>query len=489
MAATAQQGVAAGAARGPRGRAALVLVICCCSIFIVGLDTSALNVALPSIQRDLHASIQGAQWTLASYMLALASFLIVSASIGDRIGRRRVFQVGLVVFATGSLLCALAPSLGWLIAFRVLQGLGGSMLNPVALSIISNTFTERRARARAIGFWGSTVGLSIATGPILGGALVQAFTWRAIFLINVPIALTAMVLAGRYIRESMAATRRRFDPAGQALLVVTVGSLAFGIIELPMKGWTSPVIIGCFTATVVGLLTFLWWESHHAEPLIDLRFFRSPPFAGATAIALLAFTAQGGFLLLNTFYLQDVLGFAPVEAGLAILPMAALLAVTSPISGRVVARWGPRPSLAIGGSSVFVAGLITVIPHDDPHYGRLFVMYALIGFGLGWINAAITNTAVAGMPNRQAGVAAGIASTMRQLGQSLGVAIIGSIIAGQVVNVIAQTPAFMRAYHASWAVIGAIGLANLVIGLLTTSRRAMRSADLNTDRMGAAARD
>ncbi|GAA1891828.1 MFS transporter [Asanoa iriomotensis] len=471
-----------------RGRSLLVLLICCCSIFIVGLDTSALNVALPSIQRDLHASIQGAQWTIDAYTLVLASFLILSASTADRIGRRRVFQVGLAIFGTGSLLCGLAPSLGWLIAFRVLQAVGGSMLNPVALSIISNTFTEPRARARAIGVWGGVVGVSIAAGPVLGGLLVQAFSWRAIFFINVPIAAAALVLAGRYIRESMAAGRRRFDPLGQVLLITGVGSLTFGIIEAPMRGWGSTEIMSCFAIAVGALVGLVWWEFHHRDPLIDLRFFRSPPFSGAAAIALLAFTAQGGFLLLNTLYLQDALDFSPLEAGLAILPMAALMAVVGPISGRVVGRYGPRPSLTMGGLSVLLAGLITVIPHDDPPYSRLFVVYSLIGFGLGWINAAITNTAVSGMPNRQAGVAAGITSTMRQLGQTLGVAIIGSIIAAYVTEV-AQTPAFMSAYHVSWAVIGAIGLANLVIGLVTTSHRAQRSALRNADRMGAAARD
>jgi EmrB/QacA subfamily drug resistance transporter len=488
MAATAQQGAAIEAARGPHARAALVLAICCCSIFIVGLDTSALNVALPSIQHDLGASLQGAQWTLDSYLLVLASFLILSASIADRIGRRRVFRIGLVVFALGSLLCAVAPNLGWLIAFRVLQALGGSMLNPVAISIISNTFTEPKARARAIGVWGGSVGVSIGAGPLLGGLLVQAFTWRAIFLINVPIAISAFILAGKFIRESMAAHRRRFDPFAQLLLVAALGSLTYGIIEAPMLGWASPVILGSFGVTVISFALLVWWELRRAEPLIDLRFFRSPPFSGASVIALLAFTAQGGFLLLNTLYLQDVLDFSPLSAGLAILPMAAVLAVFGPISGRVVARYGPRPSLVLGGIAIFGAGLMAVVPHADPNYLRLFFMYALIGFGLGWTNAAITNTAVSGMPNRLAGVAAGIASTMRQLGQALGVAIIGSIIAGQVTDV-AQTPGFMRAYHVSWAVITAIGLVNLILGVLTTSARAVRSAQENTDRMGAAARD
>ncbi|GIF77770.1 MFS transporter [Asanoa siamensis] len=487
MAATTQPSTAGGAAQ-LRGRSLLVLLICCCSIFIVGLDTSALNVALPSIQQDLNASIQGAQWTIDAYTLVLASFLILSASTADRIGRRRVFQVGLAIFGLGSLLCGLAPSLGWLIAFRVLQAIGGSMLNPVALSIISNTFTDPRTRAKAIGVWGGVVGVSIAAGPVLGGLLVQAFSWRAIFFINVPIAVTAMVLAGKYIRESLAARRQRLDPVGQVLLIAAVGALTFGIIEAPMRGFGSVPIIACFGVAAAAFVALLWWEFHHRDPLIDLRFFRSPPFSGAAAIALLAFTAQGGFLLLNTLYLQDALGFSPLGAGLAILPMAALMAVVGPISGRLVARYGPRPSLTLGGASVLIAGLITVIPRTDPSYPRLFVVYVLIGFGLGWINAAITNTAVSGMPNRQAGVAAGITSTMRQLGQTLGVAIIGSIIAAHVTEV-AQTPAFMSAYHVSWAVIGAIGLANLVIGVATTSARAQRSAQHNADRMGAAARE
>jgi EmrB/QacA subfamily drug resistance transporter len=488
MTATARQDAPRNAGQYPHGRSLLVLAICCCSIFIVGLDTSALNVALPSIQHDLHASITGAQWSLDAYTLVLASFLILSASTADRVGRRRVFQIGLVIFALGSLLCAFAPNLEWLVAFRVLQAIGGSMLNPVAISIITNTFTEPKARARAIGVWGGVVGVSIAAGPVLGGLLVQMFTWRAIFLINVPIAFTALVLAGLYIRESKSAKPRRLDAVGQVLLILSIGLLTYGIIEAPLRGWGSAPIMVCFLAAVVSFVGLVWWEMRHSDPLLDLRFFRSPPFGGATAIALLAFTAQGGFLLLNTLYLQDVLGFSPLLAGLSILPMAALMVVFGPISGRVVARHGPRPSLVLGGAAVLAAGLLTVLPRADPAYPRLFAVYALIGFGLGWTNAAITNTAVSGMPNRQAGVAAGITSTMRQLGQTLGVAIIGSIIAGHVTEV-AQTPAFMSAYHVCWAVIGGIGLADLIIGLVTTSARAQRLAAMNADRMGAAARE
>ena len=216
-----------------------ILAICCMSLLIVAMDNTIVNVALPSIRRDLHASLSGLQWTIDAYVIVLASLLLLSGSTADRLGRRRTFQVGLLLFVAGSLLCSLAPTLGWLIAARALQGVGGSMLNPVAMSIITNVFTDPRERARAIGAWGAVVGISLALGPIVGGALTESVGWRAIFWINVPIGLAAVVLTALYVPESRAPRARRVDPVGQVLVIVTLASLTYAIIEGPRAGWSS----------------------------------------------------------------------------------------------------------------------------------------------------------------------------------------------------------------------------------------------------------
>ncbi len=451
-----------------------MLAICCVSVFIVGMDSSILNVALPSIKQAFDANISGAQWTLDAYTLTLASFLMLSASTADRIGRRKVFQTGLVVFTIGSLLCSLAPTLETLTMFRALQAVGGSMLNPVAMSIITNTFTEPRERARAIGVWGGVVGVSVAAGPLVGGALVEFVGWRSVFWVNVPIGIAAFVLARLHVPESKAPHPRKIDPAGQLLVIGTVFLLTFGIIEAPNTGWGSPQTLLSLLGSAVCLGALIVVERHRPEPLIDVRFFKAPPFAGATAIALLMYTAQGGFLIVNTLYLQVVRGFSPLEAGLSILPMPLLQALTGPISGRVVGRYGPRPSIVLGSTGSICAGLLAAVPADLPTGPRMYLCYALMGFGLGWLNAAITTTAVSGMPNAQAGVAASIVSTMRQTGVTLGVAVVGSVVASHV-TVLAAGPGFTAAYRISWGIIIACGALVLTVGLVTTGRWAQRA--------------
>jgi EmrB/QacA subfamily drug resistance transporter len=449
------------------------------------MDASVLNVALPSIQHDFHASISGAQWTLDAYTLVIACLLMLSASTGDRIGRRKVFQTGLVTFSVGSFLCSIAPGLDWLILFRMLQAIGGSMLNPVALSIITNTFIEPKARARAIGVWGGVIGVSIAIGPLLGGALVETVGWRAIFLINVPIGVLAFILAAMFVPESKAAHGRKVDPIGQTLVIAAVGLMIYGIIEAPAKGWSSTEIISCLVGSIVCLGGLIAYELKHTEPLIDVRFFRSAPFSGATAIAVCAFVAQGGFLLLNTLYLQDIRHFSPFKAGLAVLPMPAMMAILGPLSGRLVAKYGPRRSLISGGVGILIAGIYTMLTALIPSGIALYLVYGLMGAGLGFINTAISNTAVSGMPRDQAGIAAGITSTMRQLGTALGVAIIGSIIATRAAGLRPGSD-FTSAYHLSWGLISGIGLVIFILGITTTGMWAKNTAKRNADRMQAA---
>jgi EmrB/QacA subfamily drug resistance transporter len=468
-------------------RREFVLAICCMSVLIVGLDVTILNVALPSIQREFGASVSGAQWTIDAYTLVIACLLMLSGSTGDRFGRRRTFQLGLISFTAGSALCSIAPGLGWLIAFRALQAIGGSMLNPVAMSIITNVFTEPRERARAIGWWGGVAGVSLAGGPLLGGALVQLFDWRAVFWINIPVGIAAIILTQKFVPESKAPHARRFDPVGQVLMILTLGLLVFGIIEAPNHGWGSSLILGCFAGALICAALLVYFERRHPEPLIDLRFFRSPLFSGAAIVSVCAFVSLGGFLFLSTLYLQEVRDFSPLHAGVALLPMAALMMIFSPISGRIVGHRGPRLSLMIGGAAVLAAGLISAIPSGEPSDVRLFIGYALIGTGLGWVNAAITNTAVSGMPREQAGVAAAVASTTRQLGSALGVAIIGSVIADHVTTVSAGA-AFTSASRVSWAIIAICGLIALAVGGLTTGEWGRRRAKANAARMEATTR-
>ena len=415
------------------------------SLLIVGLDVTIVNVALPSIGRELHASVSGLQWVVDAYTLVLASLLMLSGSTADRLGRRRTFVIGLSVFAAGSLLCSLAPSLGLLIVFRMLQAVGGSMLNPVAMSIITNTFTDSRERAQAVGVWGAVVGISMALGPVVGGVLVTSAGWRSIFWINLPVALAAIVLALRYIPESKAPRPRRFDPVGQACMIVLFATLTFGIIEAPGRGWSSPVIVAAFCLAAVALIGLIFNESRRRDPLIDLRFFRSIPFASATITAVAAFAALGGFLFLNTLYLQEVRGLSPLQAGLDTLPMAAMTVIASPISGRL----GRSPRCADTARGLAGIGLMTacaMLTGIDPvtPFTWLFAAYVVFGIGFGLVNAPITNAAVSGMPRAQAGVAAAIASTSRQIGQTLGVAIVGALVASGAAGAGGRAPASPR---------------------------------------------
>jgi EmrB/QacA subfamily drug resistance transporter len=456
-----------------RRRRLLVLAICCMSLLIVGLDNTIVNVALPSIRSDLHASVSELQWTIDAYTLVLASLLMLSGSTADRLGRVRVFQVGLATFTVGSLACSLAPSVGWLIVFRMLQAVGGSMLNPVAMSIIRNTFEDPRERAQAIGIWGGVVGISLALGPVLGGALVE-ISWRAIFLVNIPVGLAAIALTARFVPESRAPHARRVDPVGQGLVILMLASLTYAIIEGPGAGWTSARIVGLFVVAVAALVGLLLYEPRRHEPLIELRFFRSAPFSGATAIAVCAFAAMAGFLFLNTLYLQEVRGYSALHAGLLTLPMAVLAIVFGPISGRVVGTTGPRMPLLIGGGGIAISALMLTGLSDTTSVGWLLVSYGIFGIGFGWVNTPITNTAVSGMPPSQAGVAAAVASTSRQVGQSLGVAVVGAVTTANVGASLAT--GFAHATHVGWWIVAGCGATVFGLGLATTTRWARLTA-------------
>ena len=451
----------------------LILAICCMSLLIVSMDVTIVNVALPAIQKDLHARLAGLQWILDAYTLVVASFLMLSGSMSDRFGRRRVFQIGLSIFTLGSLLCSRAGTIEQLTVFRALQGFGASMLNPVALSIIANAFPAQKARARAVGIWGAVAGASLGIGPLIGGALTEAIGWRSIFWINVPIGILAALLAARFVPESKAARARVFDPIGQALVLIGLATLTWGVIEGPHAGWDSGLILGLFAVAAASFVAFVFYEQKRIDPLLDLRFFQSVPFSSATLLAVSAFSCFAGFLFLNALYLQQVRGFSAFHTGLFTLPLAVVMLVCAPLSGHLVGSYGTRPSLLASGIGFVLSTLILTRLDHQTSIVWLLAAYGLFGGALGMINPTITNSAVSGMPLSQAGLAAAIASTSRQVGAALGVAISGTVVA------VSRTRGtdFATATHAIWWVMTACGVVVLVLGFASNTRWALASTE------------
>lgn len=406
----------------PEPRRALVLAICCASIVVVVMDISIVNIAVPAIRADLHASTSGLQWTIDAYTLVLAGFLLLAGSSADRFGRKLIFQIGLAVFGLGSLLCSLAPDIGWLVAARALQAVGGTMLNPVAMAIVATTFPEPAERAKAIGVFGSMSGLALVLGPVLGGTLVDSFGWRAVFWINVPIVLVALACTAVFVPESRAERARRFDPVGQVLVVVALGSVVAALIESRDAGWASPTIVGLLALAVAASIGVVAYEPRRTDPLLELRMFASPQFSSAILVALFALCGFGAFLFVTMQYLQDDRGLSAFAAGIALLPVGFAVLILAPITGRFVGRNGPRLPLVIAGVALAAGGASALL------FGpATLVTVVLFGVFLATVNPPITNSAVAAMPRSMAGLAASVASSSRQTGTTLGVAIAGSV--------------------------------------------------------------
>lgn len=434
-----------------------VLAVCCLSMFLVGLDTTIVNVALPAIGAGLGVGTRSLEWTVDAYTLVLAALLMTAGALADRFGRRRVFRLGLVVFGVASLICAIAPSAGALVAARALQGVGASMLSPVALAIVVNAMPDPKERAQAIGVWASVFGLSMAVGPVTGGALVEALGWRAVFWINAPVIGAALVLTAVFVPESRAERARRLDLPGQALLTVVIGVSVGVLIEGPRIGWMSAAAWIAYGVVAVAVVGFVRVESGRGEPLVDPRLFRRPAFSGAVLGAVAVFVALNVTLLLNTLYLQHTRGWSPLAAGLATLPMAVGATVCAPWSGRLVGRVGARVPLAVAGGFITAGGLCLVGLDAGTNVLLLLLAYLLIGIGFGFANAPITNTAVSGLPPSRAGVAGAITSTARQFGSALGIAVAGGLV-------VAAGPAELaRASRPGWVLVAACGASLFVV--------------------------
>jgi EmrB/QacA subfamily drug resistance transporter len=456
------------------------LLICSSSLFVTYLDSTILTVALPTLEKDLHASIAGLQWVSDAYLLVVASLLMLTGSTADRLGRKRLFLLGLTGFSLGSLLCSLAPNTGSLIALRMLQGLGGSMLTPVSLSIVRNTFHDPRERAQALGIWSGVFGVAAACGPVVGGLLVSSVGWRSIFWVNVPIGAAMIAATLRYVPESRAPKPRRVDVPGQLLMIVFLGSLTYAVIQGPVAGWTAAPILALFTAAAVSLAAFVAVERRQPEPLLELRFFRSRPFTGAAVIAVLAFIVLGGFLFVITLYLQQVRGYSPLRAGLSLLPAMIVMAAAAPVAGQLTGRRGPRIPLVASGLLIAAGMALLLGLGPGTSFTEVVIALAVTSAGLGLVNPPITNIGVSGMPPAQAGVASAVISATRQLGSVLGVAVMGDLVTTGVSSGMAggetHAAALAAATHGPWAVAVGCGLVIALTGYLTTTARAHATA-------------
>lgn len=431
-----------------------VLAICASALFLVGLDTTIVTVALPHISDGLGVGNARMAWVVDAYTVPFASLLITAGALADRFGRRRVFRTGLVVFGLASLACAAAPSAELLITARIMQGTGASMLTPVALAIVVNAMPDPRERARAIGVWAAMFGVSMAAGPVTGGLLVTAFDWRAVFWINGPLVLTALLLVSLVVPESRSTRPRHLDIPGQVLLILILATTVMILIEGPGATgtwWTSPTTL---TGCVILLLTtagFHHVEKRRREPLVDPGLFRIPAFTGAVISAVVVFAGFSLTLLSTTLLLQSTLGWSAVATGAATLPMAAGVIVCAPLSGRFVGDSGPRVPLLSAGACLVLGGvllLVFTVATQGTGVPVLLIAYLLIGSGVGLSSAPVTTTAVNSLPPERAGVAGGFTSTARQVGTALGVAVAGSITAGGVTG---------------WVIVTVCGAAVLVL--------------------------
>jgi EmrB/QacA subfamily drug resistance transporter len=463
----------------PRASQRWVLATCCLALFITTLDNTVANVALPSIGRDLHASSQALQWVVAAYIVVRGSLLLSAGALGDHFGRKRVFQLGLAGFGLGSLLCSLAPSAEALIAARVLQAIGGCFLVPASLALIADAFRDPRERARAIGVWGATTGISTGLGPVLGGALTSAVGWRSVFWINLPIVAVALAVAARHVPESREERPRRLDGPGQAVILVLLITVTSALIQASEDSWTSPLVLSLFAVAAVALPTFILLERRRPEPLLDPALFRSAPFSGAAAVAVLAFVVFGGFLFVNQLFLQEVRGYSPVGAGLLLVPALLGNVLLSPLSGRITGDRGPRLPVTVASLLLAAGSAGLAFAAADAPILLLVAAYVMIGSGIGLVNTPITDAAVSGLPTDRAGVAGAITSTFRQVGISLGVALLGTLAFTGARGGGVGGPGFVAGLHHAYAVACVLALASAVIGVLAFrgTRRAPASHD------------
>ena len=434
--------------------------------FMVVLDIAIVNVALPSIQVDLGFSQQNLQWVISAYALVFGGFLLLGGRAADLLGRRRIFLAGLILFTLASLFAGLAWSEASLISARALQGLGAAVITPAALSILSTTFTEGRERNIALGVWGAVGGFGAAAGVLLGGILTDALSWSWIFFVNVPVGVTAFVLAPMLLKESRDASVKSFDALGAVLVTGGLSSLVYAITQAGQDGWLAGKTLSFFAASVAMLVGFLVWEQRHPEPLMRLGILRIKTVSGANVAGFIMGTAMFSMFLMLTLYMQQVLGYSAMRTGVAYLAVAGTAIFTSAIAAQLVTRIGVKPVLVIG-MTTLTAGLVyfTQVSVGGSYLGDLLPGFLLIAVGIGFSFVPISIAALAGIQPAEAGLASGLINTSQQIGGALGIAALSTIATSRTGDALAKgsTPAaaLVDGFHGAFlagVIIAAIGI-------------------------------
>jgi EmrB/QacA subfamily drug resistance transporter len=409
----------------------------CVATFMLLLDITIVNVALPDIQRDLHSSFQDLQWVVDAYALTLASFMLTAGSLADRFGRRRIFVGGLALFTLASLLCGLAQEPTVLNLARALQGVGGAAMFATSLALLAAAF-QGRERGTALGVWGATTGASVAVGPLVGGVLVEQVSWQSIFFVNLPIGVAAIAVTLRTVRESRDPDAARVDLAGLVTFSAALFALVFALVRGNTEGWGSSTIVGLLVLSVVLLVAFVVVEARQERPMLDLTLFRKPSFVGVSIVAFALSASMFSMFLYLTLYLQNILGYSPLEAGLRFLPITLLSFVCAAISGNLTERVPTRLLLGVGLGLVALGLLLMSGVDKDSSWTHLLPGFLLAGAGVGLTNPAIASTAVGVVDPRRAGMAAGINNTFRQVGIATGIAGLGAIFQSIITSNIAE---------------------------------------------------
>jgi EmrB/QacA subfamily drug resistance transporter len=417
------------AATARHGGRPLALAALCTLLFLTFLDNTVVSVALGSVQTDLHANVSSLQWVVSAYALTFAAIMLACGMIGDEFGRKLVMLCGAGVFCGASLLCALAPNIQLLIAGRAIMGLGAAASEPGTLSMLRHLYTEKRSRDRAIGVWAAVSALALALGPVLGGALVGAWSWRGIFWFNLAFGLAALVVAVVILPESADPDAKRVDAAGTLLGAGAIVALVFAVIHGESAGFASPEVLALFIVGAVAVAAFFWWESRAAHPLLDLRFLRVPGFATANVAAFCTYFATFAIFFFTALYLEEVVGDSGFKIALVFLPMTVLMIITALLAGGWTGVAGPRMSIFVG-CVLFSAGLLlanlSLSPHPD--YWALVTSLALTGIGIGATVVPITSSALSSVPPERSGMAASATNTSREIGAVTGVAVLGALV-------------------------------------------------------------
>ena len=420
-----------------------ILVVLCFSLLIIVLDNSILNVAIPTIVRELDATNSELQWIVDAYTIVFAGLLLTAGSLGDRFGRRPALQVGLVVFGLGSVSAALAGSANELIATRAFMGIGAAFIMPATLSIITNVFPAQE-RGKAIGVWAATAGVAVALGPLTGGFLLEHFYWGSIFLVNIPIVIVGLLAGIFLIPDSKDPHPQRIDPVGAVLSIVGLTTLLYAIIEGPVEGWTDPTTLGFFAVGGIVLALFFVWELRCDHPMLDLSFFKNPRFSVASGAIALTFFAMFGSIFVLTQYLQFVLGYSPLETGVRLLAFAIPMMIFAPLSARFVERVGAKVVVGAGLTLMATGLLLSTGLDASSSYGAIAWRMVVMATGMALTMAPATDSIMGSLPLAKAGVGSAVNDTTRQIGGAVGVAVVGSVFSSvygaQIADSIAGQP-------------------------------------------------